>query len=228
MREPPMHISAFWETAEAVERFGSRAPDHRLARMIGDYPDPARIRVLDLGCAGGRNTALLAEAGFDVFAVDSSTAMVTHTRARLAASLGEAEAERRVRLGVMQDLSAFDDDFFQLVVALGVFHQAESRAEWEAAVREAGRVLAAGGLLLHAAWCPRTQPDGRPLEEVPGQDSVYLGPHSGRHYLLDAQAHDVEMEALGFPPEVPAEEVRVATERGERVTINGLYRRSSF
>ena len=31
--------------------------------------------VLDLGCAGGRNTVLLAERGFDVWAVDASDAV---------------------------------------------------------------------------------------------------------------------------------------------------------
>ena len=168
---------------------------------------------------------MLAEAGFDVYALDSSSAMVEHTRSRLAGLVPRSEAERRVLRGDMRDLSVFDDESFQLVVALGILHQAESRAVWEAAVLEVARVLVDGGRLLGAAWCPRTRPEGLPLEPAPDEESVYLGPHSGRHYLLGPSEHDDEMRLLGFMSEVPTEEVRVSTERGERVTINSLYRR---
>lgn len=227
MADREQSLDSFWETAEAVERFAGRPPDHRLTRMIDRYAEPSRVRALDLGCAGGRNTVLLAEAGFDVYAVDSSSAMVAHTRSRLASLLGEAEAAARVRLGVMKDLSAFEAGSFDLVVALGVLHQAESRAEWESAVRELSRVLVVGGVLLHAAWCPETRPEGVPLTGVPGEKDIFLGPHSGRHFLLDAGAHDAEMVVRGFAAVAPSEVVRVETERGQRITINGVYRRVS-
>jgi 2-polyprenyl-3-methyl-5-hydroxy-6-metoxy-1,4-benzoquinol methylase len=70
----------FWERPETVDRFASRDPDHRLQRLIGEYGRPAAIRALDLGCAGGRNTVLLAQRGFDVRALDASSAMVERTR----------------------------------------------------------------------------------------------------------------------------------------------------
>ena len=47
--------------------------------LIEEYPDPSRVRVLDLGCAGGRNTVVLAERGFDLEALDASAAMVAKT-----------------------------------------------------------------------------------------------------------------------------------------------------
>ena len=118
----------------------------------------------------------------------------------------------------------FADDSGDLVVALGVLHQAGTRSEWERAVREVVRVTSVGGLLLHAAWSPGTHPEGVPLEPVPGDANVFVGFHSGRHYLLDQASHDEAMATHGFVPVAPTEEVRVETERGERVTINGLYR----
>src|SRR5262249_40561030 len=88
----------FWESPENVARFAAREPDVRLAELIPTYAKPRDVRVLDLGCAAGRNAVLLASKGFDVEAVDSSSAMVAKTRERLAPVLGEAEAERRVRV----------------------------------------------------------------------------------------------------------------------------------
>jgi SAM-dependent methyltransferase len=217
--------SPYWETEEAVERFTAREPDRRLAAMLDDYPEPARVRVLDVGCAAGRNTALLARRGFDVLAVDGSRAMVARTRSRVASILGEAEAARRVRLGRMEDLVGLENGSFRLLVALGVFHQAGSAEQWERAIAEASRVLAPDGLLLFAGWSPRSRPEGEALIEVPGEENVYLGFHSGARYLLEAAGHDAALASHGLVPAIPTEEIRVEMDRGERVTINALYRR---
>lgn len=215
----------FWETDEAVDRFAAREPDRRLLGLLDDGTAHGRVRALDLGCAAGRNTVVLAEAGFDFFAVDSSAAMVERTRERVATLVGEAEAARRVLHGTMVDLSLFPEGRFDLVLTLGVLHQAKSRGEWEAAVSEVSRVLAPGGLLLHASWSPSARPEGVPLQVVPDEENVFSGFHSGRHYLLEAPEHDEALSRHGLVPAVPTEVVRRPTEKGERVTINGLYRR---
>ena len=218
---------SFWETEEAVERFAARQPDKRLVEMLSDSLDPASLSVLDLGCAAGRNTVWLAAGGFDFFAVDSSSAMVTRTRSRISELVGATEAERRVLLGPMSNLSMFTDSTFDLVLALGVLHQAATRSEWDRTVREVGRVLAPDGLLLHAGWSPRSRPEGSSLEPVAGRPDVYRGFHSGHHLLLEADALDAALAAHGLNPAVETTEVRVETERGERITINGLYRLSA-
>lgn len=91
--------------------------------------DPSDFRVLDLGCAAGRNTRYLAERGIQVEAIDASGPMVAHTRERLAPVLGEQAAMECVQLGVMSDLGRYADDAFDLVVALGVMHTARSLSE---------------------------------------------------------------------------------------------------
>src|SRR5215831_233174 len=95
-------MASFWESPESVERFAARQPDVRLGELIREYSNPSKVRVLDLGCAAGRNAFLLAERGFDVEAVDGSAAMVAKTRERLTPILGAAEAQRRVRVGRME------------------------------------------------------------------------------------------------------------------------------
>jgi len=215
----------FWESPEAVERFANRDPDVRLLGLLDEYLQPGQVRILDLGCAAGRNTVVLAERGFDVLAVDSSVAMVERTRQRVGVILGGLEAERRVLVGSMNDLGFLADASVDLVVALGVLHQAGSRIQWKRAVTEIGRLLRDGGLLLSAVWSPRTRPDGQPLQEVHDEERVYLGFHSGRHFLLEADDLDSEMARHGFVAAAPTEVVEVDSENGQRVTINGLYRR---
>jgi SAM-dependent methyltransferase len=216
---------SFWESSEAVSRFEAREPDVRMVELLEDLKPPSGVRVLDLGCAAGRNTVALAVLGYDVYAVDASRAMVTRTRERVAEIAGAGEAERRVIRGSMADLGEFDDGCFHLVIALGVLHQAADETEWRSAVAEIARVLRPGGRALVAAWSPRSRPEGVALVRVPGQEGVYEGFHSGRHYLVDAAALDREMEARGLTPAIPTEEVEVATGAGYRVTVNGLYRK---
>lgn len=216
---------SFWESAEAVERFTAREPDVRLLELLNRYPEPGEVRVLDIGCAAGRNTLILAERGFDVFAIDSSAAMVGRTRERVGRILGPVEAERRVLLGQMDDLRAFSDASVDLAVALGVLHQAASENQWLGSIAEIGRILAPGGFLLVAAWSPRSRPHGETVKKMAGTDHLYTGFHSGIHYLVEAPGLDAALASAGLMAADPTREVRVDTVDGWRITINGLYRR---
>jgi SAM-dependent methyltransferase len=214
---------SFWEEKEQVERFAARDPDKRLIELIGSYRAPGSIRVLDVGCAGGRNTELLAARGFDVHAVDASNAMVRCTRSRIAPIVGETEAGRRVFVASMDDLGAFADESFHIVVALGIYHCARSRAEFERALSETARVLEHDGRALVASFSPRTDPHGDGVTPVAGAPGVFDGLHSGRHVLLEAEELDADMARHGLTPLVKTKTVVVVLERGRRVTVNGFY-----
>jgi SAM-dependent methyltransferase len=218
--------SRFWERAEQVERFASREADRRLLKLLSAYPNPKEIRVLDLGCAGGRNVVVLAERGFDVFAIDASCAMVERTRERVAAVLGRSEAVRRVRQGFMDDLSEFGAATFQLVVALGIYHSARKRAEWDRALAETVRVLAYGGQLLVSNFSPASNPTGAGLQRVSGERNVYSGFDAGPMFLLGAAALDAEMIRHGLETVAATETVVADTESGQRVTVNAHYRKA--
>ncbi len=213
----------FWEQPEQVERFAARDADKRLSALITLYPHPADICVLDLGCAGGRNTVLLAEQGFDVYALDASHAMVAKTRERAAAILGVSEAERRVRTGKMSELYPFGSGCFDLIVALGIYHNAASQQEWERSLNETARVLKPDGLVLVSLFSPQSDPRGTGLHLTPGETHVYEGFGAGPMWLLDAADLDTEMARVRFAPVIATQTVFVKTDEGHRVTINALY-----
>lgn len=223
---PAPDESSFWEQPEQVEKFSAREPDRRLRDLLTSCEDPPSVRVLDLGCAGGRNTELLARRGFDVWALDASEAMVAETRRRLRPVLGPEEAADRVRLGTMDDLGAFDDATFDLVVALGVYHNARGPEEWERALDETARVLDDGGLLLVATFAPGTDLTGDGLEPVAGVEHLHRGAPAGPLYLLTAGELDDAMAGRGLHPVEGTETVEVDADPGRRITVNALYEKS--
>ena len=212
-----------WEDKEVVREFAEKKPDHRLIELLPQYETPSKIRVLDLGCAGGRNAVVLAEQGFDFYAVDSSKAMVEETRQRIGEIIGIDEAEKRVTVRTMDDLSVFHSETFDLVVALGIYHNARHHAEWERSLEETARVLKPHGRLLVSNFSPRCDPAGTGLSPVDGEPNVYEGFGSRLHYFIEAEELDQEMARFALVPAILTETVFRKTESGQRVTINGLY-----
>jgi len=214
---------SFWEQVEQVEHFAARPPDKRLVELLKSYQHPNQTRALDLGCAGGRNAILLAEQGFDFYALDSSSVMVEKTRERVAAILGKEKANSRVHVGKMQNLQGFNAESFHLVIALGVYHNATNRQGWDDALKETARVLKEDGQVLVANFSPASEPNGKQLCPMAGEPHVYKGFGAGPMFLLEAEKLDAEMAGFGLLPVVPTETVKVRTESGHRVTVNALY-----
>lgn len=215
-----------WHDPEIIDQFAKRETDHRLRALIEGCEDPASLKVLDLGCAAGRNTVYLAAKGCDVHAADLSEPMVQATRERLAPWIGEAEAVGRVVVSPMDDLSIFGDGSFDLIVALGIYHQATSVEEWERAIDESVRVLRQSGRLLVASFAPGTDLTGEAGRPVEGSPHLFVVRDEMPAVLFDAEELDARLLEAGLSAETPTETVEREHEpAGRRVTVNGLYRK---
>jgi SAM-dependent methyltransferase len=220
-----MIVDPAWEDPERVEEFAAKPPDHRLRALIEREGDPRRLRVLDLGCAGGRNSVFLAEQGVDVTATDGSRAMVERTRERLRALLGAREAARRVRLGPMDALPWAGDGAFDLVVALGIYHNARGAEEWHRTLAETARVLAPAGRALVSTFAPETDLEAQGKRPVPDVPHLYERPNGGLLYLVDPETLDRDMARHGLEPVEPTVTAQGKVDVGRRVSVNGLYRK---
>ncbi len=214
----------FWERPDVVAQFGTRDPDRRLAALLS-REGAAGLRVLDVGCAAGRNLRYLAAAGADAWGIDASAAMVEAARSQLQPLLGEAEARRRVLRGRMDDLGAFADSRFDLVLLFGVLQNAGSDGELDRAIAEVRRVLTPDGRCLVANFAPDSRPAGVPLTPVEGERHVFTGfggPH-GLITLLAPAELDLAFARHGLHPLTPSEAVHVPMQRGHRTTVNAFY-----
>ncbi|HEY1074704.1 MAG TPA: class I SAM-dependent methyltransferase [Patescibacteria group bacterium] len=142
------------------ERFWN---DPLIVKEFAEYPvppywaeyfsrQPKNLKILDLGCGGGRNTSYLIQEGFDVWACDVHAGMVEETCARVGSFLETDKANQRVFQSNMTDLP-FDADTFDCVLANGVYHNVSSLKEFTQAIRETSRVLKPDGILCVNVFC---------------------------------------------------------------------------
>jgi SAM-dependent methyltransferase len=137
--------SSYWKEIYARNTVYTEIYRARQAKALAWIDDLALAqgsRVLEVGCGAGFLSVALAQRGLCVHAIDSAEAMVELTRLH-AEELGITEL-LTVDVGDVYAL-AFENDSFDLVIALGVL-------SWlalpELAIREMTRVIVPGGRVL--------------------------------------------------------------------------------
>ncbi|MBN1347066.1 MAG: class I SAM-dependent methyltransferase [Phycisphaerae bacterium] len=172
----------FWEDADTVKWFADLEPDDKLLALLSEHYQDRPIRVLDLGCAGGRNSEALVRRGCDVCAMDLSTAMVRHTRQRLSGLSSVAKTPPKVILGEFNVLPLASESF-DLVVAVGIYIQADTDAELRAGLTETHRVLRPSGRVFVTQWSTQTLPPD--TRRVAGQRFIYAAKPGENKCRLD-------------------------------------------
>ncbi len=103
-------------------------------------------RILDAGCGSGRNLIYFLRSGYEVFAVDESSAAIVQTR-RLAAELAPHLPQNNFREEPVERMS-FPDEQIEVVLSSAVLHFASDEQQWESMVKEMWRVLKPGGIFF--------------------------------------------------------------------------------
>ncbi len=128
----------FWEQTYAdptADTFGQ--PSEEIRQMVDLLPPKARV--LDLGCGEGRNAIFLAKNGFDVTAIDISTAGIQKLR-RLAA---EAEVPIYSEIADMREFVF--TAYYDLIISHGCLHLVE-RPDWLGLIRKFKHYTKPGGI----------------------------------------------------------------------------------
>jgi ubiquinone/menaquinone biosynthesis C-methylase UbiE len=137
--------SSFWDEIYAGNEVYAVIHKHRHAlalELIGQLGLPGGSRVLEVGCGAGLMTVALAERGFQIDATDTAPAMIDGARQNVRA----AGASSQVTVsGADAHSLSFEDEVFDLVVALGVIPWLHSPNR---ALGELARVLRPGGYLI--------------------------------------------------------------------------------
>ena len=118
----------FWEQTYndlTLSTFGQ--PSQEVRDVAAELPPGAKV--LDLGCGEGRNALFLAEAGFDVSAVDISEAGI----GKLRALADERGLDVRTEVADIRDYRISES--YDLIMAHGCLHLIE-RPAWRKAIDE--------------------------------------------------------------------------------------------
>jgi SAM-dependent methyltransferase len=129
---------------DATRGYGEGAAERIRDAIVRYTGATASTRFLELGVGTGRIALPFIRAGYDYTGVDISQPMMDQLAAKLAGDPGAAGYRYELRRASVTALP-FADDSFDVAIAVHVLHLVE---DWQAAVREARRVLRRGSWLL--------------------------------------------------------------------------------
>ena len=209
-----------WNDPEWVRFFGDRDPDWHLQQILGPGEASESWRVLDLGCAAGRNTEAILEAGWATYALDLTPAMLKATRKRVQSLWPPGRGEGRILQGDMRSLP-YRDGTFHLIVALGVFHEAHHDDDLIQSLSETHRVLEAEGQVLVSVFSVEMLPPG--AQPLPLQKYLFSTPDGRNQCRLSPADLEKLFSEVGLTLVQPVEKRFGKEGDRPRVTLLGLF-----
>ena len=149
------------------------------------------MRIIDAGCAGGRNLVYLLQAGYEVFGADADAGSIASVRA-LAARLAPRLPEENFRAEPLEQLS-FPDAFADVVICSAVLHFARHEAQFDAMLGGCWRLMKPGGLF----FARLASSIGIEDEVRPVGDGRYRLPDGSDRFLVDEAMLMDRTRALG-------------------------------
>ena len=150
MVDPQAEVSAYYATFAEESRLttgASRLEFERTREILGRVLPPPPARVVDVGGAAGAYSFWLADRGYDVHLVDASAPLVEEARRR------NQRATKRIASLTVADARSLPQESASAaaVLVMGPLYHLTAAEDRLAALREASRVVAPGGLVAVAA-----------------------------------------------------------------------------
>lgn len=206
----------FWNDNENIKWFREEPSPQYLADFLKENSGKNRV-ALDLGCGAGRNTEVLFNFNYDTYACDLHQNMVAATKERLLKSgISQEVVDSRVSQGNMLNLN-FPENFFEVVVCNGVFHNAYNLDELNQAVFEVSRVLKSNGQLsfnLFSSECVDS------FQQI--SDSVYSTKEDLVMTLISSQEFKKMCHNHGLETTMDIVEYRRQVTTGVRAVMRGI------
>jgi len=212
--------ASFWEDPAQVQRFAALEPDELLLDLLVELRGAAPFVVLDLGCAAGRNSEALVCASCRVLAVDLSAAMTHVTRDRLA-RLDASSSGRSMVVRGRFDQIPVSSGSVDLVVAVGIYVQANADAELRAGLAETHRVLKPNGRVFVSMWSTQTLPPG--ARRVEGEQFIYAAEPGQTKCRLDRDELVDLMAEAGMSLDRPITERHPVRDGKPHVALVGVF-----
>ncbi|MCX6727099.1 MAG: class I SAM-dependent methyltransferase [Candidatus Shapirobacteria bacterium] len=206
----------FWNDFENIKWFKNEPVPQYWIDFFKRYSGKNKS-VLDLGCGAGRNTEVLFKLGFDTYACDLYKNMVSTTRKCLIGiGVDKKVADERVTLGDMLDIK-FPDQYFDIVLSNGVFHNAYDLSELDKAIGQVSRVLKKNGHLCFNMF------SSEKLESFKKTgDSVYVTKEGLVMTLITSQNFQRICLDHGLKAESPIVQYKREVSTGVRAVMRGI------
>lgn len=131
--------NAFWNKVETRNQFQNRSVSKYITDEIDELD--SNLKVIDIGCGGGRYSKYAKQRGMFVVAVDKYSNMAT--------SLSEDNIS--FIQGCIDNLP-IQDNMFDVVLSIGVIHNAVTLEEYEKAISEMYRILKRNGQIIFSVF----------------------------------------------------------------------------
>lgn len=123
----------------------------------------------------------------------------------------------------MDNLEWAQDDCFDLIVALGIYHNATSEILFRKAIKESARVLRKDGWLLVANFAPGTQLGLSDWIKEKGANYLWSNKEQGKLCLLTGEELDTEMKKVSLIPVTKTASIKKQLNNEKRITVKTLY-----
>lgn len=128
----------FWENPSVIKSFSEKLPSSYITNVLDEFiANVSFLKVLDIGCGTGRYSKYLKNRGVDVIALDKHKGMI------------QSLQDDKIPF-ILANMSTIPlpANTFDLILSIGVLHNAISMNELQSSISEMSRLLKSNGFLL--------------------------------------------------------------------------------